>query len=523
MLRAALYISTLACLAGCSLQVNYSDFVIDCSRGQPCPQGFTCDPARNQCVAGNLPPVTDAGGAAVEDAGVPDTAPDDIVVPDTDPGDTQPCVSDCESAGEVRCKGNSVQECRQNAPTCFQWVVKTNCEGENLCRQGRCVSEVSLRSDKAELNFGDIQAGGKAEQKLVVTNASNVDVTLESTEVPPVCKGVNVDAGGLPAPIPSGATKEIKFTFEPVEPQAFVLKDCIVRLNHTGPDSPLEISLSGRVVGKPTAVIQIDNKDPVNAKDFRGVGDHINISGAKSASGSGRPIVRYNWAIKTAPQGSTVTAPNDKTANNFFITYDVPGNYVIELVVEDAANLVSDPVQVGVTVYNKVQLKLTHSSNGTDKDTRDVNMFFGNPLDGEENLCSKDKITPAWSASLKVEGVNSPVFSRTDAPKSNEEAINYFTSNAINGDFNVLIQYGNDCAFFADGACTQPAKANANVVLNFNGQAKFTCCITLPEKGARQPFFNFKIKDGQPESQTVVNGQCHTRPEDITRDPACGP
>ncbi len=99
-----------------------------------------------------------------------------------------------------------------------------------------------------------------------------------------------------------------------------------------------------------TVVVTAVNAPPVayaGADINAWVGVPISLDGSGSSDPNGDPLA-YSWSVAAAPQGSSATIVNPYTSAPSF-TPDVPGQYVIGLVVNDG-NAYSSPSFVTVTV-----------------------------------------------------------------------------------------------------------------------------------------------------------------------------
>jgi hypothetical protein len=104
-----------------------------------------------------------------------------------------------------------------------------------------------------------------------------------------------------------------------------------------------EISLVGGAVlnpppQAPIAVIVADQSVTL--------GQVVQLDGSASTSSYGDPL-SYSWTLLEKPVGSTA-ALNNKTIVNPYFTADMLGDYVVELVVSDGAQM-SDPVTTTIT------------------------------------------------------------------------------------------------------------------------------------------------------------------------------
>jgi hypothetical protein len=81
------------------------------------------------------------------------------------------------------------------------------------------------------------------------------------------------------------------------------------------------------------------------------VGMPVSLDGGSSSDPDGDYPLVFSWQISSAPDGSTVALNNPDSVTPSF-TPDVPGTYVIALVVDDSYGVSGSPDQVVVTVEN---------------------------------------------------------------------------------------------------------------------------------------------------------------------------
>lgn len=79
------------------------------------------------------------------------------------------------------------------------------------------------------------------------------------------------------------------------------------------------------------------------------VGETVQLSGLQSSDPETIPLLlEYQWTIESAPSGSTAVLDNDSVAGTDFVP-DIPGDYIVSLVVRDEGGLESEAVYVTVT------------------------------------------------------------------------------------------------------------------------------------------------------------------------------
>ncbi len=82
-------------------------------------------------------------------------------------------------------------------------------------------------------------------------------------------------------------------------------------------------------------------------------GNTVNLDGSLSYDdNTASTALQYSWSFAERPAGSSATLSNANTATPSFVA-DQDGNYVVQLVVTDEADLASEPDQVLISSYNQ--------------------------------------------------------------------------------------------------------------------------------------------------------------------------
>jgi len=137
-------------------------------------------------------------------------------------------------------------------------------------------------------------------------------------------------------------------SFTPDVPGDYSL--ALVVTDSTGRASqPQEITVTASVCGSADPVVSGILPSSTNPN----TGDAVQLTASVSDADNSAPCslaqaLSYSWAIEALPTGSTATL-NDPQAHNPSFTPDVPGDYLIRLVVTDDTGRSSSPVSVTVT------------------------------------------------------------------------------------------------------------------------------------------------------------------------------
>jgi hypothetical protein len=118
------------------------------------------------------------------------------------------------------------------------------------------------------------------------------------------------------------------------------------------------------------------------------VGTVVILDGSKSTDVNGDPLT-YSWTIVSAPVGSTAQI-SDSSAVNPKFTIDKPGNYTLQLVVNDGF-LASTPAQVTISTSNSAPVAVAGG---------DQQVLAGTPiqLDGSKSYdIDGDALTYKWT------------------------------------------------------------------------------------------------------------------------------
>jgi len=138
------------------------------------------------------------------------------------------------------------------------------------------------------------------------------------------------------------------------------------------------------------------------------VGQNVVLDGSGSTDdNTASEDLLYNWIFSAKPVGSTAVLSNAGTVTPSFMT-DLPGDYIISLVVTDEGTLSSDPDTVTVSSLNTPPT----ANAGTDQGSYISNTVM---LDGSASIDPDfDLITYAWTFSSRPSG-SSAILSGTDS------------------------------------------------------------------------------------------------------------
>jgi hypothetical protein len=136
------------------------------------------------------------------------------------------------------------------------------------------------------------------------------------------------------------------------------------------------------------------------------------LDGSKSydpnaIDGSG--IYQWNWTLVSAPAGSTAASVTPSTTDERLgeVTTDVPGKYVIQLIVRDINdNLLSDPTYYALTMFpiTGFTAVLNWDTPTNDVDLHTVNETDGGGLFDTMNDCFFQNLRPDWTPMMVTDG-----------------------------------------------------------------------------------------------------------------------
>lgn len=199
------------------------------------------------------------------------------------------------------------------------------------------------------------------------------------------------------------------------------------------------------------------------------VGETITLSGAASSDPDGDTL-SFAWSFLSRPAGSTATLQNAGAVNPSF-TIDLPGNYLLQLIVNDG-NLSSTPATVTVSTTNAAPI-----ANAGAPQTRRVGDRVN--LDGSASSDPDgNPLSYAWSFSARPAGSTATLQgANTVAPFFTIDAAgNYLVQLVVNdGTVNsapatVSISTENS-APIADAGPDQAAQLNATITLDGSGSS----------------------------------------------------
>jgi hypothetical protein len=197
-----------------------------------------------------------------------------------------------------------------------------------------------------ELDFGRVGEGRSAVRRVKITSTGTADLKL---------KTLTFKAGSSPAYgfVGSTRTPAVVRARTPGEDDAFVeltlkfapdagvtLTEGWLVIETTAPGAEtVEIHLTAAINRQPLAVPGPDQ--------ILQPGRPVSLDGSASSDPDGDVPLSFKWTLATKPEGSAATLTPDGEATTGF-TPDLPGTYLVELVVTDAAGLASKPGRVKV-------------------------------------------------------------------------------------------------------------------------------------------------------------------------------
>jgi len=197
-------------------------------------------------------------------------------------------------------------------------------------------------------------------------------------------------------------------------------------------------------------------------------GTLVTLNGGGSSDPSGQLPLTYAWSIVSQPAGSTAVLSNPAIVNPTF-TPNAEGNYVIQLVVTDAAGLSSSPASVTISTIDAPPVANAGPSQTITATGTLVH------LDGTQSYdLAGLAITYQWSFVSKPAGSNAALTGPTTATPSfvADVAGNYSIQlvvtdslGTVSSPSSVLVSF-NDVAPIANAGSSQSAVVGGTVTLN---------------------------------------------------------
>lgn len=223
--------------------------------------------------------------------------------------------------------------------------------------------------------------------------------------------------GGMP-----DAFVEVTVRFSPTA-DALGTEGVLV-LETTDPDQQrLEIPLTATVNRQPVAVPGEDVRVPPGAE--------VVLDGSESYDPDGDDPIAYRWELIQAPVGSTATLEDDTTATPSLVP-DLPGAYLVQLVVTDAAGLSSkgERVTVSGVTSEGLQIELVW-----DHDRADLDLHFskaGAELHGPDD-CN------GWSCEPSFGLPGDPIHSGDKLSGFGPERVTW--TEPVDGTYDIRVRY----------------------------------------------------------------------------------
>lgn len=252
-----------------------------------------------------------------------------------------------------------------------------------------------------------------------------------------------------------------------------------------------------------TVVISTENSRPVadaGAAQAVDTGATVQLNGSASRDADG-DVLTYAWSFTSRPAGSNAALNNAAAISPSFVA-DVPGSYVVQLIVRDAT-LASAPATVLVTVTtpNRAPVAAASATPGTVNVASPVSLSAAGSSDPDGN-----PITYSWSIALRPVGSTATISNPTSASAS-------FVPD-VAGNYGVLVTV-------SDG--TLSASASASFVANAVATNRPpVIATTAPTAGTVSAIYAYDVDANDPDAGDTLSYSLTTAPAGMSIQPATG-
>jgi hypothetical protein len=320
----------------------------------------------------------------------------------------------------------------------------------------------------AGLEFPNVCEGTEEIRRLKVRSTGTADLVLERIAF---AEGSAPEFQFLtstrtPVTVPAGKELLITIRYAPRAGSPPVAEGVVVVESTDPARRRVEVPLSGTMNRAPVAVV---GELPISAP-----GATVTLDGSASSDPDGHAPVSFAWSIQASPIGSTAR-PSPDDAPQAALSLDLPGEYVVQLEVEDALGCRSPPAfaEVLAKPHEKLVVELVWDKHESDLDLHMVpegQAFFG-PTDcyfAEANM------QPDWGELGNPE--DDPVLARDALTGFGPEIITY--NEPAPGTYRVMSH------FYSDHRARDP-RTTATVRVYVSGALRSEMRRELPSQGVR--------------------------------------
>ncbi|MBX5481102.1 MAG: choice-of-anchor D domain-containing protein [Myxococcaceae bacterium] len=341
---------------------------------------------------------------------------------------------------------------------------------------GKGSTRAVMEVEPDAIDFGRVAEGDAAVQAITVRSTGTADLILEEIAFAEGSSPAFQFLGSVttPATVPhrkeNGLPGEIKVTVRyTVEPGAPDVNNAVVRIRGTDPDQREKtVAITGTV-----------NRAPIPVIADLGVGApgmEVTLDGSASTDPDGDVPLSYHWVLRSKPLGAMTTiAGPEQPVTTMTLDPKLPGEYVVELEVTDAAGATSlTPARASIVAApaEKLLVEMFWDNTVTDIDLHlleDPSVTFGT-IPGD---CFYQNPNPDWG--VQGDPTDDPTLIRDALTGYGPEVIGYVNP-PENKTYRVFAEFAHD-----HGAAN-PASAVTVRIYEY-GKVQYEKTFTLNEKG----------------------------------------
>ncbi|MFM2152839.1 MAG: hypothetical protein RL199_1274 [Pseudomonadota bacterium] len=274
---------------------------------------------------------------------------------------------------------------------------------QTLAVTGAATTRAAVETAPAALDFGRVGEGRTVVRRLRLTSRGTAPLRIGSLKVSASDKAAYSIFGSSGS---SGAAEldphvdgrddafvDLTVSFAPTADRLETEGTLELTTNDPAHEK-IEVPLTATINRKPVADAGADR--PVAP------GSLVELDGSRSTDPDGDLPLKYQWSSEF-PRNSKAVLSGADGPNPSFVP-EVAGDYVVQLVVTDAAGLESRPVRVTVTAVTSDGLRVELTWNQTPANIADLDLHVlrpGDALDGPDD-CFGDNPAPDWGVPFDV-------------------------------------------------------------------------------------------------------------------------
>jgi hypothetical protein len=221
-----------------------------------------------------------------------------------------------------------------------------------------------LQFDPPQLDFGYVPVGDTADGTIDLVNGGGAPLVIDSALV--LGEGFTSSLPTLPATLAPNERLTVEVGFAPVVEARYQAE---LWVESNTPAGASRAAIQGTSIDQPVAVCD------ATPREAYALIDSVTWLGSGSYDPSGEAIAAYEWSLIERPAGSRAALPSGD-ADLYGFVPDMVGDYVAELIVQNASGVSSEPCYATVTAVPSQDLWVELYW-VTDQDDMDLHLVNG--------------------------------------------------------------------------------------------------------------------------------------------------